>query len=137
VVLVGDLHGSNIAAELDGGGNVSEIYTRGINLIKNSVYYYLYNAHGDVVQLADENGAVTKEYHYDAFGVEIGKDGEDTNPWRYCGEYWDEETGTVYLRARSYSPRTGRFSSEDPVKDGLNWYTYSETILSFLWIRLV
>jgi RHS repeat-associated protein len=92
---------------------VSGIYTRGINLIKNSVYYYLYNAHGDVVQLTDESGAVTKDYHYDAFGVEIGKDETDTNPWRYCGEYWNEETNTYYLRARFYTPSTGRFSSED------------------------
>jgi RHS repeat-associated protein len=118
---------------------VSEIYTRGINLIKSSVYYYLYNAHGDVVQLADDNGEVTKDYRYDAFGVEIGKDENDANPWRYCGEYFDVETGTVYLRARSYSPRTGRFMTEDIVRElarelpngtkaddplSLNWYTY-------------
>ena len=37
----------------------------------------------------------------------------DTNPFRYCGEYFDEETGFVYLRARYYSPDTGRFVSED------------------------
>jgi RHS repeat-associated protein len=64
------------------------------------------------------------------FGVEIGKDGEDTNPWRYCGEYWDEETVTVYLRARSYSPGIGRFTTEDSVRGkdndplSLNLYTY-------------
>jgi len=48
----------------------------------------------------------------------------DTNPWRYCGEYYDTETNTIYLRARYYDPVTGRFSSEDPIRDGLNWYTY-------------
>lgn len=48
----------------------------------------------------------------------------DTNPFRYCGEYFDEETGFVYLRARYYSPDTGRFVSEDPIKDGNNWYVY-------------
>ena len=37
----------------------------------------------------------------------------DTNPFRYCGEYFDEETGFVYLRARYYSPDIGRFVSED------------------------
>ena len=48
----------------------------------------------------------------------------DTNPFRYCGEYFDEETGFVYLRARYYSPDIGRFVSEDPIKDGNNWYVY-------------
>jgi len=35
------------------------------------------------------------------------------NPFRYCGEYFDEETGFVYLRARYYDPGTQRFISED------------------------
>lgn len=30
----------------------------------------------------------------------------------------------MYLRARYYEPRTGRFTSEDVAKDGINWYTY-------------
>ena len=30
----------------------------------------------------------------------------------------------AYLRARYYDPTTGRFTSEDPAKDGLNWYVY-------------
>ena len=37
----------------------------------------------------------------------------DTNPWRYCGEYFDVETGTIYLRARYYNPALGRFLAED------------------------
>jgi len=48
----------------------------------------------------------------------------DASPFRYCGEYADAETGTVYLRARYYDPRVGRFSAEDVARDGLNWYTY-------------
>jgi RHS repeat-associated protein len=42
----------------------------------------------------------------------------------YCGEYYDEETGTYYLRARYYAPRLGRFTQEDSARDGLNWYVY-------------
>jgi len=30
----------------------------------------------------------------------------------------------VYLRARYYDPSTGRFISEDPIRDGYNWYVY-------------
>jgi RHS repeat-associated protein len=71
-----------------------------------------------VVQLAGSNGAILWQYDYDAFGNEreiLGQDPAlDTNPWRYCGEYFDKETGTIYLRARYYSPRTSRMLSPDP-----------------------
>ena len=46
------------------------------------------------------------------------------NPFRYCGEYYDEETGLIYLRNRYYDSSIGRFITEDPAKDGLNWYSY-------------
>ena len=35
--------------------------------------------------------------------------------FRYCGEYFDKETGTIYLRARYYDPEIGRFITEDSV----------------------
>ncbi|MDR2572089.1 MAG: hypothetical protein LBD23_17565 [Oscillospiraceae bacterium] len=38
----------------------------------------------------------------------------DTNPFRYGAEYFDRETSNYYLRARFYTPRLGRFTSEDP-----------------------
>ena len=37
----------------------------------------------------------------------------------------DEESGLIYLRARYYNPDTGRFTQEDPAKDGTNWYAYA------------
>ena len=61
------------------------------------------NEHGDVVNLTDKDGKVTKSYRYDAFGVEKNIDEKDTNAFRYCGEYYDKETSTVYLRARYYN----------------------------------
>ena len=108
--------GQNIVAELD-GESVSAIYLRGINLIyaqKSGVKtFYNFNAHGDVVQLTNASGTVTKDYRYDAFGVEQEPDEGDANVWRYCGEYWDIETGTIYLRARYYDPVIGRFTQQD------------------------
>jgi len=32
--------------------------------------------------------------------------------------------GLYYYNARWYDPELGRFITEDPAKDGLNWYTY-------------
>ena len=44
--------------------------------------------------------------------------------FRYCGEYFDEESGFIYLRNRYYDPSIGAFINEDPIRDGLNWYVY-------------
>ena len=71
------------------------------------------NAHGDVVGLTDSTGAVSKTYDYDAFGNEIAPVAGDGNPFRYCGEFWDNDAGTYYLRARNYDPTIGRFLTED------------------------
>ena len=84
----------------------------------------MYNGHGDVVKVVDSNGRVTKDYEYDAFGVVDNENATDINPWRYCGEYYDTETGNIFLRARYYDPSTGSFITEDPVRDGVNWYSY-------------
>ena len=112
--------------ETDKNGQTKDVYTRGLNLIKsNENGYYVYNGHGDVVSIVDGNGLITKTYDYDAFGVETDKNETDLNPFRYCGEYTDLETGSIYLRARYYNPVTGGFMSEDPIRDGLNWYIYA------------
>ena len=114
-------------------------YIRGTNLVatyhyqngaKSDYTYYVQNAHGDVVNLTDADGAVTKTYHYDAFGVELAPTTGDVNVFRYCGEYFDTETGTVYLRARYYQAAIGRFTQRDSVTGeltdplSLNLYTY-------------
>ncbi len=92
-------------------------YIRGLSLVAavrdGARTYYHYNAHGDVVQLTNSSGTVTRNYTYDAFGVEQDASDSDANPFRYCGEQFDEETGNYYLRARYYSPEVGRFTQED------------------------
>ena len=210
--------GRDIVLETDGADNVTARYIRSINLIafengSGARQYYLFNAHGDVVQLADSTGTVVRNYDYDAFGNkklpvygdancdgavdetdyelirayvlkmiddlpaidgytagDVDGDGmltasdlaritrylsnmpgyftadrngdglaeenethpnySDPNPFRYCGEYFDKETGTIYLRARYYNPVVGRFITEDSytgdIDDplSLNLYTY-------------
>ena len=56
--------------------------------------------------------------------MEENIDSSDTNPFRYCGEYYDSEIGQIYLRARYYDPAVGRFTQSDPARDGSNWYVY-------------
>ena len=55
---------------------------------------------------ADEN--VTQSYGYDAFGVQDDVAANDSNPWRYAGEFYDVETDSYYLRNRYYDPAAGQ-----------------------------
>ncbi len=122
-------NGSQIVYEADHLGET--FYYYGLNRTHNSEgWIYVYNAHGDVVQLV-EDGAVAVTYTYDAFGNVTSQTGIRRNHFKYCGEYFDGETGTYYLRARYYNPANGRFTQQDAwafmdVNDplSLNLYTY-------------
>ena len=72
-------------------------------------------SHGDVIALVSKTGStVAKYYEYDAFGNEINPDASDTNHYRYCGEYYDFESGTIYLRAR--------YMNAQPFPSSFPWY---------------
>ena len=92
--------------------------------VDDAYYYYIYNAHNDVVAMTDESGNIVKTYEYSAFGTVENETGSLYNPVKYAGEYQDEETGLIYLRARYYDPGIGRFTQQDPARDGKNWYVY-------------
>jgi RHS repeat-associated protein len=104
------------------------LFHGGVNLIAreqdNQLQYYLFNAHGDVIERTSQNGTTLKRYDFDAFGNELSPEILDSNPWRFCGEYFDREADTLYLRARNYNSKNGRMLGEDSIRDGLNWYTY-------------
>ena len=50
-------------------------------------------------------------------------------PFRFQGQYYDEESGLHYNRFRYYDPEIGRFVSQDPIGlwGGDNLYTYVDT----------
>jgi RHS repeat-associated protein len=52
---------------------------------------------------------------------------------KYTGKDLDEDTGLYYYNARWYDAGTGRFISEDPARDGQNWFIYvSNNPLKFI-----
>ena len=108
---------TNVLAEIDENGTAKCVYTIGADLISQErngrTSFYLYDGHGSVVGLANENGKVTDTYAYDAFGNLLDSTGSTKNCYRYCGEQFDETTGLYYLRARYMDTSTGRFISQD------------------------
>ncbi|PYG83894.1 RHS repeat-associated protein [Ruminiclostridium sufflavum DSM 19573] len=96
----------------------------------NNTAYFLYNGHGDVGQTVDEAGEVQNQYDYDIWGNPTLTVETAENSIRYAGEFFDNETGLYYLRARYYDPYIGRFTTEDSYwgEDenplSLNLYTY-------------
>ena len=94
--------GANII-ETKQGETVTD-YIRGIGLIKYTdgitTAYYFTDDHGSVSSLYNATGTKLADYTYDAFGNEEQVSSTDTNPFRYCGEYYD-------LRNRYYDPSIG------------------------------
>ena len=107
----------NIVLELNAAGAVINRFERGARgqLIRSQHHgFYLHDARGSVVQRVDMNGNVLRNYWYTAFGIEFFPNFTNSNPFQFNAEYWDSHRGEYYLRARSYNPRTGRFSQPDP-----------------------
>ncbi|BAS27244.1 hypothetical protein LIP_1393 [Limnochorda pilosa] len=74
--------------------------------------------------LTDRKGEVVVQYYYEVFGqVWAGLMGP-YNRYAFTGKEYDPKTGLYYFGARWYDPEVGRWTSQDPVRDGLNWYAY-------------
>ena len=136
--------GADIVGELTADNYY--LYYRGTELLASKAFsgkaaLYELDSHGSVTALLDYEGIEQKTYAYNAYGKEqifIAPAGSQSvlyqwkqetenghNPFRYCGEYQDLCSGLIYLRNRYYDPSIGRFITEDPARDGLNWYVYA------------
>ena len=124
-------NGQNLAAE--NKTDITNTYTydmTGVHIANQNgtVTSYLKDYHGNIAGKTTKTGAMFNEMgttmDYDAFGNQW--QGDVPDPFGYCGEYLDGESGLIYLRNRYYDSMSGRFITEDPIKDGLNWYAYAE-----------
>ena len=112
-----------VVSELDSELNLKINYRIGVNgqiLSDSNEISYSYDGHGNLI---NENGNYSTNV-YDAYGNKTEDFGTGDAPFGYCVEYTDSESEFVYLRNRYYDPSTGSFITEDPIKDGNNWYGY-------------
>ncbi len=101
-----------VLAESDGTA-----YLYGADLIglerAGAMSYYLPDTLGSTRRVVDGSGAVIAAYTYEAFGTLKTSSGTLANDVRFTGERTDQESGLLFLRARSYDPSTGRFLQPD------------------------
>ena len=123
---------TQVLQETTGGQTTSYLY--GADLLaqhdSGTWAYHVNDGLGSVRQLADPMGQVVQGYSFSPFGVPLGESGGE--PYGFTGEQWDASAGLVYLRARYYEPRVGRFTQRDPWEGSprqpqtLNGYSYVE-----------
>jgi RHS repeat-associated protein len=99
-------------------GNTQYVYGPGgvpLEQINGSnVDFYHQDQQGSTRALTDQSGNLVATYSTDAYGIPTASSGSVQTPLRYDGEYRDNETGNIYLRARFYDPTTAQFLVRDP-----------------------
>ena len=87
-------------------------------------YYYGSDILGSVKFITGQGGQELKRIEYDVFGgIYKGASpyGLETG---YTGKPYDAVTGLTDYGFRDYSPKYARFITEDPIRDGENWFAY-------------
>ena len=125
--------GNDIVQEIE-NGVVKVNYIRTLNIDEplarieadGTVRYYLTDALGSIIAMADEAGVIVTQYAYEPFGNVVISGEASDNPFQYTGRE-NDGSGLYYYRARYYNPELQRFVSEDPIgfKSGdVNFYSY-------------
>lgn len=73
--------------------------------------------------VTDAFGNKVAEYKYAPYGEKETSSGTGTD-YQFTDKANDDSTGLTYFGARFYDPEVGRFLTDDPARQGLNWYAY-------------
>lgn len=84
--------------------------------VPHKTYWYVFDAHQNVLGMVDNSGQFVVNYTYNGFG-EVTSSGaattgdgrllRDANPFRYASYQYDTESGFYYLKSRYYIPFMG------------------------------
>jgi RHS repeat-associated protein len=113
-------------------------YLRGVGLIRQTrkvgavteELFPLPGHLGTSLGAVGPDGEIAEAISGDSFG-KLDSPSEKRQKHLYAGEYWDQDSGMLYLRARWYEPSVGRFASADPYQGRsqeprtLNRYLYA------------
>ena len=127
---------TNVLAETDASNVISSYYIYGLELTSRIdpdgvARYYHFDSRGSTVALTDESQVMTDSYAYDPFGKLVNQSGFSDNTFTYLGGHgvMDEGDDLLFIRARYYDRRDGRFFSKDSLEgdnsQGLNRFAYA------------
>ena len=106
--------------------------------MRPELVYYQLDHLGTPITAHNAKGEAVWKVEYEAWGrirqETVSDDPKVNIPFRFQGQYYDEESGLHYNRFRYYDPEIGRFVSQDPIwlKGGGNLYAY--VVNPTLWI---
>ena len=87
-------------------------------------YYYGSDILGSVKFITGGGGQELKRIEYDVFGGIYKGNSPYGLETGYTGKPYDAVTGLSDYGFRDYSPTHARFITEDPIRDGENWFAY-------------
>jgi RHS repeat-associated protein len=122
VTVKGKINRYVLSGELLAGRFTKVINNDGTSSV-NVSYYHLDHLNSTKC-ISNANGVVEVKYVYRAFGSQLAKIGTGDAKYTYGGKQLDDEINLYYFGARFYDAEIGRFITEDPEQDGLNWYVY-------------
>lgn len=98
-----------------------------INNTTGTVLYLHHDQAGSTRLLTSSTGVKEASFTYDAYGNTTGTTGTAKTPLGFDGQYTSQDTGLIYLQARTYDPATAQFLSVDPIAPITRApYTYAE-----------
>ena len=106
-------------------------------ITKNEQYSIVTDYLGTPIQMYDQNTEKTWDCTLDIYGKVRIFEGSSLSdcPFRYQGQYEDEETGLYYNRFRYYDSNTGSYLSQDPIRlAGCNLALYGYVCDTNCWI---
>ncbi len=87
-----------------------------INISTGTVRYLHHDQQGSTRLLTGSAGTVEGKCTYGAYGTPTCE-GTTTTPLGYDAQYTSSDTGLIYMRARTYDPKTAQFLSVDPLAE--------------------
>jgi len=130
-----DLKGHLIAETNQSGTMIAEYVYIGDELLamikpgETETVHYFHNDHLGTPQiLTNDSQTIAWKAVYTPFGEAVASIQTVENPFRFPGQYYDQETGLHYNYFRYYNPQSGRYLTPDPIglEGGINLFAYVE-----------
>jgi RHS repeat-associated protein len=107
---------------------------------ENEIAFYQCDHLGTPQEVTDAEGNIAWSAQYKAWGEakevisEAARKAGISNPIRFQGQYFDEETGLHYNRYRYYDPHSGRFISRDPfgLRGDINLHRHASNPINWI-----